>query len=130
MSEAPKPLSGPDFAAGVALAELPEGEPVLGQARGEAVILVRRGETVFATSPKCTHYGGPLARGLVVGETVRCPWHHACFHLATGEAIGAPALDPIPSYEVVREGDRVRVGERRPRPAPRQAVSSPASIVV
>lgn len=130
MSEAPKPLSGPDFAAGVSLGELPEGEPVLGQARGEAVMLVRRGETVFATSPKCTHYGGPLARGLVVGETVRCPWHHACFHLGTGEAIGAPALDPIPSYDVVREGDRVRVGERRPRPAPRQPVSSPASIVV
>lgn len=130
MSEAPKPLSGPDFAAGVPLAELPEGEPVLGQARGEAIILVRRGETVFATGAKCTHYGGPLARGLVVGETVRCPWHHACFDLCNGEAIGAPALDPIPSYEVVREGDRVRVGERRARPAPRQPVSSPASIVV
>ncbi|HEV8239117.1 MAG TPA: FAD-dependent oxidoreductase [Thermoanaerobaculia bacterium] len=129
-SGSPTPLSGPDFAAGVPIAELPQGEPVLGHAHGEAVILVRRGETVFATGAKCTHYGAPLVRGLVVGETLRCPWHHACFHLGSGEAIGAPALDPIASYEVVREGDRVRVGARRPAPAPRRPVSSPPSIVI
>ena len=80
-AEAPQ-LTGPDFAAGVALADLPEGKPLLGHAGGEAVMLVRRGDTVYAIGAKCTHYGGPLAEGLVVGDTIRCPWHHACFHLA------------------------------------------------
>ena len=129
-SDAAPPLSGPDFSAGVSIGELPEGEPVLGHASGKATILVRRGESVYATGAKCTHYGGPLAEGIVVGDTIRCPWHHACFHLGTGEALGAPALDPIPTLEVVREGDRVRVGARRPSPSPRQPVTSPASIVV
>ena len=123
-------LTGPDLAAGLSIDELTDGEPVLGHARGEAVVVVRRGGDVFATGARCTHYGGPLAEGLVVGNTLRCPWHHACFRLGTGEAVGAPALDPIASYEVLREGDRVRVGERRPEPAPRQPARSPESIVV
>ena len=77
---------------------------------------MRRGDTVYATGATCTHYSGPLAEGLVVGDTVRCPWHHACFHLRTGEAIGAPALNPIACYQVERDGDRVRVGGERTRP--------------
>jgi len=123
-------LTGPDLAAGLSIDELTDGEPVLGHARGEAVVVVRRAGDVFATGARCTHYGGPLAEGLVVGDTLRCPWHHACFRLATGEAVGAPALDPIASFEVLRDGDRVRVGARRPDPSPRRPARSPESIVV
>ncbi|MGZ5970090.1 MAG: Rieske 2Fe-2S domain-containing protein, partial [Polyangiales bacterium] len=84
-------VSGPDFAKdGVAWADLPEGRPVAGQAGGEAVVVVRRGERCFAVGASCTHYGGPLAEGLVVGDTIHCPWHHARFELATGEAAGPP----------------------------------------
>ena len=85
-----KELSGPDLAAGIELSELSEGAPLLGHAHGDAVMLVRRGATIRAVGATCTHYSGPLAEGLVVGETVRCPWHHACFDLRTGEALGAP----------------------------------------
>jgi NADPH-dependent 2,4-dienoyl-CoA reductase/sulfur reductase-like enzyme/nitrite reductase/ring-hydroxylating ferredoxin subunit len=123
-------LSGLDFAAGVAIAELPDGEPVLGHANGEPVVLVRLGATVRAVGAQCTHYGGPLAEGLVVGDTLRCPWHHACFSLTTGEAVGAPALNPIPCYEVRRDGDRVSVGGQRTAPAPRRPATSPSSIVL
>ncbi|HVR27895.1 MAG TPA: FAD-dependent oxidoreductase [Thermoanaerobaculia bacterium] len=129
-SDAPPPLSGPDLAAGIPLADLPDGEPVLGHAHGQAVIVVRRGETVFATGAQCTHYGGPLALGLVVGDTIRCPWHHACFSLRTGEAIGAPALNPITSFQVLRDAGRVRVGSERTAPAPRRPASPPGSIVI
>ena len=134
VGEAPQ-LSGPDLSIGVRLADLREGEPLLGHADGQAVMLVRRGDAIFAIGATCTHYSGPLAEGLVVGETVRCPWHHACFNLRTGEAIGAPALNPIACYEVERDGDRVRVGGeraaaraahgRRPRRA-RSSSSAPA----
>src|SRR5688572_18819649 len=95
-----KELSGPDLRSGVELASLVENEPLLGHFDGEAIVLVRQGEQVFATGAACTHYGGPLPEGLVVGETIRCPWHHARFNLRTGEAEGAPALNPVPCFIV------------------------------
>jgi apoptosis-inducing factor 3 len=91
-------LSGPDLSAGISLSELVENVPVLGHAQDAAVMLVRSGANIHAVGATCTHYSGPLAEGLVVGDTVRCPWHHACFDLRTGLALGAPALDPIPCY--------------------------------
>jgi NADPH-dependent 2,4-dienoyl-CoA reductase/sulfur reductase-like enzyme/nitrite reductase/ring-hydroxylating ferredoxin subunit len=106
-------LTGPDLERGVAEEELRDGTPLVGHARGEGVLLVRRGEEVFATAASCTHYGGPLGEGLVVGDTVRCPWHHARFSLRTGEAIGAPALNPIPCWQVRRADGQLSVSLKR-----------------
>ena len=125
-----KQLTGPDLAAGVAIADLAESVPLLGHAQDSAVMLVRKGANIHAVGATCTHYSGPLAEGLVAGETVRCPWHHACFDLRTGEALGAPALDPIPCYEVIREGDRVKVGAKRVPAPPPAPPKSPANIVI
>ena len=86
----------PDLKNGFALRDLRDGSMVLGQADGEDIVLARRGDEFFAVGSHCTHYGGPLAEGLMVDDTVRCPWHHACFSLRTGEALRAPALDPVP----------------------------------
>src|SRR3954470_7328444 len=110
-------LSGPDLAAGIDISALVESVPLLGHAQGAAVMLVRKGASIHALGATCTHYSGPLAQGLVVDETVRCPWHHACFDLRTGQALGGPALDPVPCYEVTRRGDRVMVGAKRAPPA-------------
>ena len=126
-------VGGPDLAEGVDLGALAEGRPLLGHVGEDAVMLIRVGEDVFATDASCTHYGGPLAEGLVVGDTVRCPWHHACFSLRTGRPLRAPALNPIGRWRVEREGSRVRVGDRlAPETAPRRppAAGEPASIVV
>src|SRR5215217_6673960 len=76
-------------------------------ANDEAVLLTRLGNDFLAISASCTHYGGPLAEGVIVGDTVRCPWHHACFSLRTGEALRAPALNPVSCYRVEREGERI-----------------------
>jgi NAD(P)H-nitrite reductase large subunit len=78
----------------------------------------------------CTHYSGPLAEGLVVDGTIRCPWHHACFSLETGEAIGGPALSPVPCYSIVRRGTRVSIGEKQEPPQRRLEGALPKSVVV
>jgi NADPH-dependent 2,4-dienoyl-CoA reductase/sulfur reductase-like enzyme/nitrite reductase/ring-hydroxylating ferredoxin subunit len=125
--------SGPDLAQGIAIADLPDGGRLLGHRDGEPVLLVRRGEEIFAVAAACSHYGGPLAEGLIVDETVRCPWHHACFDLRTGEALRAPALTPLGCWSVEQRGDRIIVGEKRKKlsPAPRAGDSgTPNSIVI
>ncbi|HYD86725.1 MAG TPA: FAD-dependent oxidoreductase [Vitreimonas sp.] len=116
---------GPDFALGVALAELPEGTTLAGRVGDEPVLMSRRGGQFYALSGACTHYGAPLGEGLVAGDHVRCPWHHACFDLRTGEAIAAPAFQQLARWRVDIEGERAFVRERLPRaPAPAPAMPS------
>ena len=91
---------------------LAESEPLLGHAQGEPTIVVRRGNELFAIGAVCTHYSGPLAEGLVEGDTVRCPWHHACFSLRTGEALRAPALDAVACRQVALRDGKVYVGDK------------------
>jgi NADPH-dependent 2,4-dienoyl-CoA reductase/sulfur reductase-like enzyme/nitrite reductase/ring-hydroxylating ferredoxin subunit len=109
MGSTEQKLVGPDLGAGVPESDVAEGKPLLGHFEGEAAMLVRAGDEVHAMGATCTHYGGPLAEGLVVGNTVRCPWHHACFDLRNGVAIGAPALNPVTCYEVRREAGLIRL---------------------
>ena len=93
MAEKKLQPSGPDLASGIALS-LFTSETLLGHVGGQGVLLVRSGPEIFAIDAHCSHYHGPLAEGLVVGKSIRCPWHHACFDLRTGEATRAPALYP------------------------------------
>jgi NADPH-dependent 2,4-dienoyl-CoA reductase/sulfur reductase-like enzyme/nitrite reductase/ring-hydroxylating ferredoxin subunit len=116
-----------DLASGVALTDLSDGATITGQVGGEDVLLLRRGEEFFAVGAFCTHYHGPLADGLVASDTLRCPWHHACFSLCTGEALRAPALDPIACWRVERIGETVFVRERLPAPEARIRTPSAAS---
>ncbi len=103
---------GPDLARGVPLSDLGDGRMVGGHVGEEAVLLARRGDEFFAIGATCSHYGGPLAEGLIVGETVRCPWHHACFSLPTGEAIAAPAFSPMPCWRVEKRNGTVFVRDK------------------
>src|SRR5271156_4492531 len=103
-----------NFAEGLLVRDLADGAIVVGQAAGEDVLLVRGGDEFFAIGTNCTHYHGELSQGLVVGDTLRCPLHHACFSLRTGEALRAPALDPIPRWYVERIDGRIFVREKLP----------------
>ena len=114
MSEQKKAPSGPDLTAGVSADALRQEGQILGHVGKDDVLVVQVGHEIFAVGARCTHYRGPLAEGLVVGDTVRCPWHHACFSLRTGEHLRAPALDPIACWRVEQAGDRVVVKEKLP----------------
>lgn len=103
---------GPDLTTGVTLADFGDRQMLRGHVGKKSVLLARVGEEILAVGAKCTHYSGPLEEGLLVGDTVRCPLHHACFSLCTGEALGAPAFDPISCWKVERAGDRIMVREQ------------------
>src|SRR5437763_3013606 len=130
MAEASGDLERPDFEKGVETCEIADGEMLLGHAFGEAVLVARRGDDLFAIGATCTHYGGPLAKGLMVNCTVRCPWHHARFDLRTGEAIAAPALNNVACYKIEKRGERFFVTGKIDKKPDRRPKSSPASVVI
>jgi apoptosis-inducing factor 3 len=138
MDSAGSELKGPDLRAGIEIDELRDGQPFLGHAGGEAVVVVRRGQDCFAVAATCTHYSGPLAEGLVVDGTIRCPWHHARFDLHTGAPRGGPGITPLGCFEVIRQGDLIKVGIKRPAaigtttatPAATGPVTTPSSVVI
>jgi apoptosis-inducing factor 3 len=115
---------GPDLSRGVPLDAVGEGKTLLGHVGDDAVLLAKSGGDIFAIGATCTHYNGPLAEGLIVGDTVRCPLHHACFSLRTGEALRAPALDPVSAWRVVARDGRVYVTEKV-APVPKPALKGP-----
>src|SRR5690348_3691997 len=97
----------PDLTRGIPASSLVDGAMIAGRVGEEIVALVRRGEDYFAVSGTCPHYGGPLAEGIVVGDTLRCPWHHARFSLTTGEVLCPPARDGLARWRVEREGETI-----------------------
>src|SRR6476659_7403516 len=109
--------AGPDLRAGIATGDLPDGKMMAGHVDGEAVLLAHRGHEWFAIGAACSHYSGPLPEGLVVGDTVRCPWHHACFNLRTGKALRPPALNDLPCWRVEQRDGKVYVTGKLPAPA-------------
>jgi NADPH-dependent 2,4-dienoyl-CoA reductase/sulfur reductase-like enzyme/nitrite reductase/ring-hydroxylating ferredoxin subunit len=131
MADEKTPPAGPDLTQGVALSDF-TGETLLGHVGDEDVLLVRAGPDIFAIDAHCSHYHGPLAEGLVVGESIRCPWHHACFYLRSGEAARAPALNPLQVWQVARTGDRIFVKQKREQPKPRITgpIDTPDRIVI
>ena len=116
MSESHSNTTGPDLALGISADELPDGGMIAGHVGDDAVLLARNGVELFAVGATCTHYGGPLAEGLMVGDTVRCPWHHACFSLRTGEALRAPAFTPLTCWVVEQRDGRIFVQSKKKVP--------------
>ena len=135
MADQNQPPAGPDLAAGIDASQLADGAMLAGRVGDDAVLLARVGGRCFAIGATCTHYGGPLAEGVLDGETVHCPWHHAVFNLKTGVAVGPPAIDSQPCWRVEEKDGRVRVLEKQPPAATPKApdarrTTTPASVVI
>ena len=132
----PRGKAKADLKKGVPLSKLPSGKMLSGRVDGDEVLLVHKGNKFFAVGAHCTHYGGALAEGLLVGDTVRCPLHHACFSLRTGEALRAPSLDSIPCWNVEKVGQKIFVREKITTPTPKRTATSkqsqkyPESVVI
>jgi len=130
-------LSGPDLGDGVDASSLKPGDKILGHANGDAVLLARVGDDYFAIGATCTHYGGPLVEGVIDGRTVRCPWHHACFDLKSGEALRSPALSPVSCWRTERRGEKIVVSNKIERdplaptfPIERKDDDDPRAIII
>lgn len=89
---------------------LPEGDLAEGRltkvdARGTPVVLLKRGDQIYALAETCSHLGGPLAEGELRDNTVTCPWHGSCFAFEDGHIINGPATFMQPHFETrVRDG--------------------------
>ncbi len=112
MADAHDRKKGPDLTKGITLADFKGNQMLRGHVGEASVMLARLGEEVLAVDASCTHYGGSLDEGLITGDTVRCPLHHACFSLRTGEALGAPAFDPLSCWLIERDGERIMVRKK------------------
>lgn len=133
MAEQDAKPSGPDLSQGISFADLADGAMLVGHVGDEQVLLARQGAELFAVAASCSHYHGPLAEGLLVGDTVRCPWHHACFSLRTGEALAPPAISAIDCWSVEQRDGKVFVKEKRPeapKPSAKLSGKAPDKVVI
>ena len=105
-------ITMPDLVLGIAASSVPDDGVLAGRVGEDPVLLARVDGTVVAVGGACSHYSGPLHEGLRVGDTINCPWHHACFDLRTGAALKAPALSPLDRWKVDEEDGQIFVREK------------------
>src|SRR6476660_3354696 len=94
-----------DFTAVLAESKLPDNTPTRAMYQGVPILLVRRGERLFAMAETCSRFSGPLSEGKLEGDSIVCPYHASRFALVDGRVINGPAVHPQPCLEVrVRDG--------------------------
>ena len=132
MGEPAKP-TGPDLTQGIPAADLKDSSMLVGHVGDTNVLVARHSGEVFAIDATCSHYSGPLGDGLLVDDTVRCPWHHACFSLRTGEPLHPPALSPLTCWQVEQRDGKIVVRDKKnaaPARKPTKAADAPRKIVI
>ena len=87
----------------------PPGQVKVIMPRGERVALCNVDGELYAIDDVCTHDGGPLDQGELLGDQIECPRHGAMFDVRTGKALALPAIFPIKTYPVKVEGNDILV---------------------
>lgn len=105
-----------DFVAVMPESALENDKPTRAEHNGAPILLVRRGERLFALAETCSHFNGPLSEGSLVGDSIVCPWHQSRFDLEDGHVINGPAVHPQPCLEA-----RIRDGNVEVRKSPQKA---------
>jgi nitrite reductase/ring-hydroxylating ferredoxin subunit len=98
-----------DFVKVATTDEIPPGEMKIVEVDGTDVVVANVGGEFVAFSNVCTHRGGPLGEGLLMGDVVECPFHGGQFNVRTGEVVKAPPSEPLPTYRVQVDGSDVKV---------------------
>ena len=102
-----------NFTAVLPQSKLPDNTPTRAMYQGVPILLVRRGERLFAMAETCSHFSGPLSEGKLDGDSIVCPYHASRFALEDGRVINGPAVHPQPCLEVRARDGQIEV--RRPQ---------------
>jgi 3-phenylpropionate/trans-cinnamate dioxygenase ferredoxin subunit len=98
-----------DFQTAAKTTDIPVGQVRVFTVDGFDVAIANVGGSFYAIDDVCTHDGGPLGEGTLVGDQVECPRHGARFDVKTGRVRALPAVLPVRTYEVKVEGDEIKV---------------------
>lgn len=98
-----------DFVPAIPVTELPENKPRRVEVAGQPVLLVRRGQQVYAVGAVCSHYGGPLEKGKLEGNQIVCPWHYSHFSIQDGSYKSGPTTSPLPLYDARIENGVIQI---------------------
>lgn len=107
-------MSGVKYFPAARVGDLSPGEAIKIEVAGKAIALFNVEDTYFATDDRCTHADASLTEGFVLDDVVECPLHGATFSIKTGEALSAPATEPLTTYLVKVEGGEILVGIPQP----------------
>jgi len=102
-----------NFTAVLPESKLPADTPTRAMHQGVPILLVRRGERLFAMAETCSHFSGPLSEGKLDGDSIVCPYHASRFALEDGRVLNGPAVHPQPCLEVRARNGQIEV--RRPK---------------
>lgn len=102
-----------DFVPVLGESELLPGTPTRAAYNGLPILLVRRGDEIYAIAETCSHLGGPLAEGRLDGDVIQCPWHGSQFSVIDGSVVGGPAVHPQPCLETRVNNGQIEVRSER-----------------
>jgi len=102
-----------DFTAVLPESKLPDNTPTRAMHQGVPILLVRRGERIFAMAETCSHFSGPLSEGKLEGDSIECPYHASRFSLEDGRVLNGPAVHPQPCLEARARNGQIEV--RKPQ---------------
>jgi nitrite reductase/ring-hydroxylating ferredoxin subunit len=98
-----------EFVKVASASEIPPGEMTIVEVDGREIAIANLNGEFVAFQNECTHRGGPLGEGILMGDVVECPFHAGQFNVRTGEVVNAPPSEPIETFAVQVEGDDVKV---------------------
>jgi 3-phenylpropionate/trans-cinnamate dioxygenase ferredoxin subunit len=99
----------PSFIKIATRAELPPGGKKLVNVDGRAIAVFNVDGAFHAIDDVCTHDGGPLAEGELIGCEIECPRHGARFDVRTGRPLCMPAIEPVAVHAIELRGDDIYV---------------------
>lgn len=102
-----------NFTAVLAESKLPDNTPTRAMHQGTPILLVRRGERMFALAETCSHFSGPLSEGKLDGDSIVCPYHASRFALEDGRVLDGPAVHPQPCLKVRARDGQIEVRRRQ-----------------